>query len=778
MPKRLIVAIGLVSGAIVAFQLSLMQILSIVQWHHFATMIIALALLGFGASGTCIALLRERLVKIYTYMMPICLLACGVAMALAVETAQSPFIRFDSLLLFVEPRSFWRLALTCLIYLVPFFLGALAIGLAFTRHVPVIGQLYCANLIGSGLGGVLAIILMWWFPPESIPGLIAVFPILAGIIMCGKPGWAASLVLIPVAWIIWHPSGLVMSEFKALKKALDLPGSMIVSARNSPFGLMQVLASPTLRFAPGVSLAYQARLPVTRAAFLNGDWYGPILPWKPRVHETILDYTTNALPYALAEREQVLALDAGTGADIAQALSHGASVRAVEPNPAAVDIMQAAFGRETRLRVFNSSSRTYLMRDASPCDLIILPMIDAFGGTSGLYALAENYLLTVEAVTQMWDRLTPQGMLSISCWLDYPPRTSLKLLATLTEVIRHRGLEPQTHIIAVRSWGTLTVVAKRTPITPDEAARARRFCDTLGFDPAILPGLEPSRRARFHALQDTHWFDDVDALLSPRREPLPYDFNIKPATDDRPYFSQFLTCRSLARLKDLYGPRSIPFFEISYLLLILTTIQISLFAFVLIILPLIKTGRTGKLHTVLYFGGIGIGYMFIEIVLIQRFILYLGNPIYAAATVIGAMLFFSGCGSFVSSRCHEVRRFILGGIPCLVLLLVFMLPLILSLTIQLPLSGRAGIALLLIAPLAFGMGMPFPSGIAAIAPNDVAWAWGVNGCLSVVSAPLATIIAVELGFTWVMILAAGAYSVPYLIFLHSKDILDNPSFLR
>lgn len=777
MPMRLSVAVGLVSGAIIAFQLSLMQILSIVQWHHFATLIIALALLGFGASGTCIALLREQCIRRYTHILPLGLLACGLAMSLTVAVAQHPFVRFDSLLLFAEPRSFWRLLLTCLIYFIPFFLGALTIGLAFTRNVPAIGQLYCANLIGSGLGGILAIILMWRFPPESIPALIAVLPILAGIIMCEKHTWAAALVLIPVTWFIWHPPGLIMSEFKALKKALDLPGSTIVSTQNSPFGLMQVLASPSLRFAPGVSLRYHARLPVTRAAFQNGDWFGPILPWQAHTRETLLDYTTNALPYVLAEHKLVLVLDAGTGTDVGQALSHGASVIAVEPNPIAVDIMQSIFGREARVRMFNCSSRTYLMRDTSPGDLILLPMIDAFGGTSGLYALAENYLLTVEAVTQMWNRLTPQGMLSLSCWLDYPPRTSLKLLATLAEVIRNRGLEPKTHMMAVRSWGTMTVTAQRMPISQAEASRVNMFCDRLGFDPVILPGLEPARRVRFHALQDTRWFDTVDMLLSSPRRPVPYDFNIKPATDDRPYFSQFLTHRSLARLKALYGLRSIPFFEISYLLLILTAMLISLLALLLIILPLIKAGRTGKLRTLLYFGGIGIGYLFIEIVLIQRFILYLGNPIYAAATVIGAMLFFSGCGSLVSSRCHDLRRFILGGIPCLVLLLVFLLPPILSFTIHLSPASRVVITLLLIAPPAFGMGMPFPLGIAAIAPDDVAWAWGINGCLSVASALLATIIAVELGFTWVMLLAAAAYSVPYLV-LHSKDILDNPFFLR
>ncbi|MRR36730.1 spermidine synthase-like protein, partial [bacterium] len=161
MEKRLNTAIGLVSGAIVAFQLCLMQILSIVQWHHYAAMIIALALLGFGASGTCIALLRERLLRDYAYLLPAFLLTCGAGMTLAVGAAMSPLVRFDALLVFADPRSFWRLTLTCLVFFVPFFLGAMAIGLAFTHNARAIGRLYGTNLIGSGLGGLLAVALMW-----------------------------------------------------------------------------------------------------------------------------------------------------------------------------------------------------------------------------------------------------------------------------------------------------------------------------------------------------------------------------------------------------------------------------------------------------------------------------------------------------------------------------------------------------------------------------------------------------------------------------------------
>jgi hypothetical protein len=684
-------------------------------------------------------------------------------MALAVGAAMTPPVRFDALLVLADPRSIWKMTLTCLVFFLPFFLGAAAVGLAFARNPGDIGRLYCANLVGSGLGGLLALALMRAFMPETIPGLIAVLPVLAGIITsaprCRLP--AACLSLVPVAWAVWQPPGLVISEFKALSRALQMPGSMVVTSCSSPHGLMQVVVSPSFRFAPGVSLGYQDRIPATPVVFRNGDFFGPVtgLPEPGRAH--ILDFTTTGLPYALGGPGRVLVLDAGTGADAAHALSHGAEVCAVEQNPFAASMILEGLDRSPGLRVQVMSSRTFLMRDRSHWDLIVLPTVDAFGGTCGLHALAENHLLTEEGVGQMFERLSPGGMISVSCWLDYPPRSSLKLLATLAEAIRRSGLAPGRHIAAVRSWGMLSIAASRSPVSPEEAARVRGFCEDLGFDPVVLPGLEPSGRVPFNALQDAGWFDQVDAVIS--GQTLPNDFNIRPATDDRPYFSQFLTRRSLAGLSALYGTRSIPFFEVSYLVLIVTAIQVSVLAAALIILPLLTSGRKGgNLGILFYFGGIGIGYMFMEMVLIQRFVMYLGSHIYAAAAVISSMLFFSGGGSHVSSRLRPVPRLVLGIIPLLVLAAALVLPPLLSATIALPLAGRAAVMLLVIAPLAFCMGMPFALGISLIHEHDVPWAWGVNGSLSVAAAPLATILSVELGFTWVMVLAACAYGATFL----------------
>ena len=186
------------------------------------------------------------------------------------------------------------------------------------------------------------------------------------------------------------------------------------------------------------------------------------------------------------------------------------------------------------------------------------------------------------------------------------------------------------------------------------------FCEEMMFDPAILPQLNFEERNRYNQFQDDLFFDYVDKITSSERETFyeDYDFNIKPATDNRAYFSQYIKWRNLNRLAQFFGNRSLPFFEIGYLLVIITLVQISIASFVLILLPLFKIRWKGKSKAgiILYFGGIGLGYMFVEMVFIQRFMLYFGNPVYAGSAVITSLLIFSGLGSYHSNYFTQYKK--------------------------------------------------------------------------------------------------------------------------
>jgi hypothetical protein len=380
----------------------------------------------------------------------------------------------------------------------------------------------------------------------------------------------------------------------------------------------------------------------------------------------------------------------------------------------------------------------------------------------------------------MWIGLKDKGVISITTWIDYPYRNPLKIVATLVEVLAEQNIQnPTEHITAIKNWNTLTITVKRKPLTDEEIIRVRSFCEEMKFDPVILPDIKQEERARFNKLQDDSFYRMIDKILFFPKERKyvysEYPFNIKPATDDKPYFSQFLQWKSIPQLAELFGNQSVPFFEVGYILLYLTFFQILILALVFIIIPLFKIGWKGgdKAWTLIYFGGLGIGYMFIEIIFIQRFTLYFGNVIYAAAAVVSLMLISSGFGSLVSQKIQAKPNRIIGIIFIIVIALIIytiILSSILRTTIVFSLTTKIIFTTLLIAPPAFFMGMPFPLGLRLLASkiepaegSQVAWAWGINGLLSVTGVVLATIIAVEFGFVWVMILAAGAYSLSLVI---------------
>ncbi|MFB3134095.1 MAG: spermidine synthase-like protein, partial [Rhodothermales bacterium] len=601
---RLHASIGVLSLAVIAFELVLIQLLSTVQWYHFAYMVISVALLGFGASGTLIALARQWLLNRFDVLLPLLMMASGATMAGGVALSQTPVARFDSYLLFVEATQAWALLLTYLLFFIPFFLGALAIGLVFVQRVEHIGSYYFANLLGSGLGGLTALVLLWIVTPERLPAVTGLIAVAAGLLIVprryrGRLLLAATAATALALVFLVRPPDPARSPYKSLSRALTLPDAEIVLERSSPYGLVQVVSAPALRFAPGLSLTYERDIPIQQAMFNNGNWLGPVTAWTRRDSTHLLDYTTTALPYVMRPRASVLVLNAGTGEYVAHAAARRVPrIVAVEPHGTVLAFLQhdlvgptdSLFHHEA-VSVHHLEPRTYLAADTARYDVITLPTVGAFGGTIGLSALQEHYILTKEGLRAMWDRLTPRGAVSITVWMDYPFRHTLKVLATLAEVLEEVGVEdPSAYLAAVRSWGAITFVLKKSPLTPEEIQNIRQFCTLRAFDPLLLPGLTPNERDHFNQMQDDQFFAYVDQLLSPDREALyaTYDFAIAPATDNRPYFAQFLRWKTLPRLVEEFGNQTMPFLEIGYLIVGVTLIQIVLAALLLIVLPLFR----------------------------------------------------------------------------------------------------------------------------------------------------------------------------------------------
>ncbi len=789
--SRLIFGLGLHSAAIIAFQLALMQLISVVQWHHFAYMIISIAMLGFGASGTLLALAREKLLRMSHWLVPLLMTFSGLFMMVAFRITRTDFFQFDVYLLFVERSQFPILAANYLIFFIPFFTGALAIGILFIRHARQIGTYYFSNLLGSGIGGLLVLFLFGNIFPQQTPPIIGLLSVTAGLLSISRKyrAWHIALGVVSVItaiYLVHQPGAIRMSQYKSLAQTLNLPDAEVIYSKPDIHGLIEVVASPALRFAPALSLTYSGEIPVKKNVFVNGDYYGVIPRYREGQTSHILDYTTQDLPWAMQHRDNVLMINAGEGAPLAHVFSKNPShVDAPIPNGGVISMMKDHFADASgmlflkeNVNIYNVEARNFLAGiDKKAYDLILLPQQDAFGGTAGINALQENYTMTLESFALMWDHLTPEGVITVSAWTDYPSRNTLKLLTTMVQTVQNKGSDkPQNHITAVRSWGTITFILKKTPVTAEEEKNIRRFARERSFDPLILPTISPEERQRYNMIEDDDFFLYVDKILDGDKDFLDdYGFMIHPATDDRPYFGQFLKLANLRQLSKVFGSDQLPFLELGYLIVMITLLQSTFLALLFIILPLLRLRRShrGKGGTLLYFGALGIGYMFVEIILIQRFVLYFGHPVYALSAVISTMLIASGAGSLLSGKLPASPRSpaLIGLVVTLMLLFyTFFLTPILQWSIAGPLAVKIIISLLMIGIPSFFKGFMFPLGIRYLTSYDQSqtpWAWGINGSFSVISTSLAMLIAVEAGFMVVMTIAVICYAIASgVFFLH------------
>ncbi len=783
---RLMVATALLSVALIAYQVAIIQLLSYVQWYHYANMVISIALLGFGAAGTLLSLKRNWLLKHSNNLVPMLMILCSFTMAAAVDFASSSFARFDSYLLFTDRMQWLKLLINSLFYFIPFMLGALALGIVFIKYVQEIGRYYFSNLVGSGIGAVLAAVLSWYFLPVSLPIVVALLALIAGLIMLQwkKQGYMVALTFIVTVFIFYRlkePAIIKLSEYKSLSRTMNLPSSRISIQKPGPYGLVEVVSADALRYAPGLSLAFNHDVAVKDAIFNNGDWFGPVDSWNVKDSFHLLDYTTMAAPYLLKERNKVLVLGAGSGLYVSHALSHGAlRIDAVEPHRGVHQLLTDELVAHNdslfyypEIKRHVTEPRSFLSSTKDKYDLIQLPILGAFGGGSGLYAMREEYTLTKEAFFEMWNLLEEDGVISITAWMDYPFRYSLKITASLAETLQDAGInDHQLHLAAIRSWGTITFILKKTALAASDTAMLRKFCNDYFFDPLWLPGLKTEERTAYNEISDSAFFVYADELIAGHREKFynDYGFHIRPATDDKPYFSQFLRWKSLPQLSAIFGSQNVSFLELGWLIALINFLMISLLAVLLILLPLVKPGwrGTNKGWTVLYFSGLGAGYMLLEIVLIQKFILFFGNPVYAAAFVICAMLLSSGGGSYYSPSllpAPAVMRRILFLIFLILLLYTFFLSPLLNMVAGYPDFLKILISLPIVAFPAILMGMPFPLGLRALAGSgekNIPWAWGINSGVSVISAALAALLAVETGFSTVIFFAAVFYAISML----------------
>lgn len=786
-------AVAVISAAILAYEVLLVRLFAIVQWHLFAYLAISVALLGFGVSGALLAVFKDwvepRAANVFAFSATVFAATAPIAFLL------SQSLPFNALAVVWAPSQLLYLGVIYLLLVVPFTAGATCIGLAFLKSAAAPGRVYLWNLLGSGAGALAAMAALSVFSPMTCLALVAGIGLaaaatgetgrsgyrglvtIAGVAVIGAVAWSAA----PPAWV-----ALDISEFKGLRRALAIRDARLAGQYSGPLALLSVVDSPTvpLRYAPGLSLRSPALPPPQLGIFADGEFAAAIDAWDGRLESLVyLDHSTDALAYHLTRRAEVLVLGAGGGRSVLQAVGHGATrIDAVEINPDMIRLVRDDFADRAGhiydrpgVRIHAADARRFVTATSRTWDVIQLQLLGG-GAVAGSRGLNESYLHTVEAFGLIYRRLRPDGWLSVTGWLDLPPRATLKLVTTIRSALAEQGIgNPAEHLLLLRGMTTVTLLVKRGLISAEDIAATRAFARSRSFDLVHYPGMAANEANRRNRLAQPVFFDAVGALLGPGRESFiaRYKFDIAPATDDRPYFHDFFKWATLPELLALGPAGSAALLDLGELIVAAALVQAVALSLLLVLLPLRARRYRRMQHPMTwrfgaYFSALGVAFLFIEIAWIQKFVLFLGHPLSAVSVVLTGFMVFAGLGAGVSAMLERrLRRTGLYAIDAAVAGIVVVA---LSYLVALPplfeglsdLSGplRVTVSLALIAPLAFFMGMPFPLGLVRVARVDrdlVPWAWGLNGCASVVSAAAATLLTMHLGFSATIVIAVGFY---------------------
>ncbi len=799
--QHILPVIFIASSASLAFEVLLTRIYSISVSYHFAAMIVSIAMLGLATSGVALSLFTGlgNPGHIGKYA-----LALGIAIPAGFLLVNR--YPFDPVLLSWEKTEILRIGFHYIVLAVPFLCTGLIVATAFASASSRSGLIYGADLLGAGVGSVGILLLTALAAPERGIFLISALVLAASCILLAAPLRTAAVVLSLASMTIFQLqpefAKLRISPYKGLEAALRYPGAAPIRTFYSPEARVDTFRSPAARFAPGLSLKYLDPLPEQTGIAVDGGDISAVTAASDPAGPAFLSFLPAALPYEAGIGGRVLVLDPKGGLHLLLARRYGAGeVIGIESIPLLARVygeMTASFPDNRRERLLTGAGRSWLMGGKETFDLIDLPLQGA--SPSAAFGMAEEYRLTVEAFREYLSHLRPDGALCVNLFLIPPPRVELRILATAATALEEMGVrDASRHMAVVRSWGSLSILVKRSPLSGTEVRRIRRFARERWFDIVSLPGLAPEESNVYVRLPSDDYYRACAAVLSPGRRTVFMDrylFDIRPARDDAPFFNHFLRLGNIRETYRVMGRKWQFFLEEGYLFPAIL-LQASALSSLLILVPAIAwsrgrerrasgasgsgssvTGRSvGKAprgrRLLPYFALIGIGFMFAEIFLIQKLILPLGNATHALSAVLASLLTGSGAGSLLSQRYAVVRRPFTPAVIALFLLLYGLLipkaPILLT-TLAPPLRFAAVFIALL--PLGVPMGIPFPVGMRLLGERDtslIPWAWAINGFLSVLAPVTAIMLALTTGFVMVAYFAAAAYFLAFLILSSAQE---------
>ena len=803
--KARLAPLFLVSLASVGFEISLTRYFAIASWSEYGYWVISITMVGFSASGVILSLFKDSFVKrgeVLLFAIPLFLtvFAC-LGYYLTTINPFNPLEFQNRDLWFDQLLNIWKYYAALFPF---FFLAGFYIGLYFLLFQEEIPRIYGADLAGAGIGALVILLLMFWIHPFYLPIVLLPFLVLASFLHLPEKTRHRNAFFVMAALLLAAGEIVIVkfnyadfNEYKSIYPALHVQGNRVVQEIKSPRGYFMVLDNFTERLDTDFSNNFEvlkiAGPPTTFGLYNDGNRVTS-LPKRSDYDPSYVKAALDAFPFELKHAPKVILIGTRGGFRIKEALSLGAgSILALEPDETLFSLIRKQIAAErdpafkTRVNITNQSPATLSSLGESKFDLIDIAS-DFLG-----QADANKFAFTVEALQGYLHALNHDGMISIPVSIREFTVYAAKMLETARRALSGLGIaSPADHIMVYRSSWNVRILVSKQAINAAQIKLLQSFCNKRSFDTSYFPGIDPGKVQVWNDLPAVSFEQQRmlsrsdkanDALMEQSLQILSVAntaflkdnfFNLAASTYDRPFFYSILR---LDKLKQVLNRIAlIPREEIGYLINVAVLLQAVLFAVAILGLPLIrwraKTPGTGIiLKSILYFAGLGLGFLFLEIFLIEKVAFFLNDRTYAFAVVLSGMLVFSGMGSYVSSAyLNDPKKGVALAsliIFSWILLAIFLIDNILLGFLALPFAAKCAVVIVLIAPLSFALGFPFPLGLFLFRgerSNFLPWAWSLNGAFSVISTPLANLLAVTSGYNILLIASLLLYAMVFIMF--------------
>ncbi|HEY6274530.1 MAG TPA: hypothetical protein VIX19_21300 [Terriglobales bacterium] len=784
--RTVVPAVALVSFASLLLELAMTRLFSVVLFYHFAFFAISVALLGLGSGGVFSHIRRVWLERfsVETLGTGLCLVN-AVCILAAVEVVLHTPVALE-----ISGRNFAKLTLIYLAAAVPFFFTGVLFSVLFARSGDRIPHLYGADLAGGSLACLAIVPLL---NQAGAPNVL----LLSSATMAVAAAFWASQKRMRIAALVLAGIFVVLMVANGQGRLLDViyAKGVLREARWIEFARWNAISRIEVNNQSGARYVVIDADATSAVVNVDPDHWDQDQPGSPTPTHTGLPAQPGfnwkqslmaaapAVANILRPRGDFAIIGPGGGVDVLRAVANGSTnVTAIEINPIiADDIMRRRYAdysyhlyERPQVHLHVQDGRSYIRSSHDQYDVVQMTLVDTWASTAaGAFALSENNLYTVEAFREYFDHLRPDGMIAITRWEFRQPREALRVVSQAIEALHGLGVaDPREHFIIIADGNLdedgrpVLVLAKKSAFTAGEYAQTARH---IQANPNLVWLNPPAAYSALHALPPAaEAFRSLIASNDPEAFARAYGYNVAPVNDNAPFF--FFTLKTGYVLRNITAGtgRGMDWrinlgVVVLGMLLVISAVAVLLF----LILPLALYQRGSRRHAdvapLAYFIFVGLGYITVEIALIQRFVLFLGHPTYALTVVVFLLLISSGAGSVAAKRWisgnHRLQQ-LLVLIAIMVGVNVFVLPWLLSVAVGAVFPVKLLLSALALAPLGFLMGMPFPSGLRKV--ETVEWAWALNAAASVLGSVLAMVIAIHFGLSITLGFAAAAYVIASL----------------